>query len=444
MAKPQIEPRILKGFRDLLPNEAAQRIELFEMIRGVFNSACYLPIDTPALEYTEILLGKGSDETDKQLFRFQDQGGRDIALRFDLTVPLARYVSQHRNDLTLPFKRYHIAPVWRAEKPQKGRYREFYQCDFDIIGTKNISSDIDTLITIGNIFEQIGLKYNIRINHRVILNSVIKFYAPDANETAILRIIDKLDKLGIELVKKELIALGSIEEGNVINLLKTITDLKNEKDLNIVFGILDDLLKNIENTSDVLKDCKKLFSTLNNASLKNGSYTYDISIARGLDYYTGIVFETQLVDFPDLGSVCSGGRYDNLALLFSSQELPGVGGSVGIDRLLVALENTQFNFAKEKPTKILITVFSDDLIGEYFKLANTLRANNFSTEIYSGNGKLGNQLKYANKGDFDYAIIIGENEAETNSVIIKDLKTASEDNQHQITQDNIISFFKAK
>jgi histidyl-tRNA synthetase len=228
MAKPQIEPRILKGFRDLLPNEAETRISLFELIREVFTGACYLPIDTPALEFSEILLGKGSDETDKQLFRFKDQGDRDVALRFDLTVPLARFASQHRNEINFPFRRYHIAPVWRAEKPQKGRYREFYQCDFDIIGTKGITSDIETLLLISQIFEKIRLKYKVRLNHRVILNGLIEKFASSKNQTSVLRAIDKLEKLGEEIVTQELIKEAELDHTQATNLLSLISNLKNE------------------------------------------------------------------------------------------------------------------------------------------------------------------------------------------------------------------------
>lgn len=443
MAKPQIEPRILKGFRDLLPNEAGLRLKLFEIIRGVFETSCYSPIDTPALEYTEILLGKGSDETDKQLFRFNDQGGRDISLRFDLTVPLARFASQHRSELNFPFRRYHIAPVWRAEKPQKGRYREFFQCDFDIIGTDSKYADIETLQTVGKIFEKIGLKYRVRINNRKVLNSVIQALAPNAPITDVLRAIDKLEKLGTEVVKEELISKASLDSTKAENLISFVLKVTGETNNQSIVQTVSDVLKNSEAGLKDLNDFSELLNILEEQDLKLGKYVFDLSIARGLDYYTGVVFETQLIDNPSLGSVCSGGRYDNLASLFSSQELPGVGGSVGIDRLMVALEGGNSNyFLTKNNIKVLVCIFSNELAPLSFKVGDILRNLNVPTEIYSSNSKMGAQLKFADKAGFTHAIIIGPDEASSNSVQVKNLTTDSKENQILIPISELGNYFK--
>ena len=441
MSKEHIEARILKGFRDLLPSEAQNRIELFEQIRATFEQSCYLPIDTPALEYSEILLGKGSDETDKQLFRFKDQGDRDIAMRFDLTVPLARYVSQHRNELNFPFRRYHIAPVWRAEKPQRGRYREFFQCDFDIIGSKDISSDIETLITASSIFEKISLPYKLRVNHRQILNSIIKHFAPSSETTSILRAIDKLEKLGEDLVKKELIDAGLSSEtsNDLISFIKTLKNSNNSE----IFKSLHSTLNNDSSCHKAMENLKNTFEAIESNKLNYGTIEFDLTIARGLDYYTGIVFETQLKDYPDLGSVCSGGRYDNLTSLFTRQELPGVGGSVGIDRLLVALEEKNKDQPKKTSTRVLITIFSEDLIKESFKIANILRSSNIHTEVFSSITKIGNQLKYADKNNFSHAIIFGPDELSKNCLQIKNLNSKEED-QTTISLSDLVTFFKNK
>lgn len=440
MARPQIEAKILKGFRDLLPQEAQLRISLFNHIRQIFEDSCYLPIDTPTLEYTEILLGKGSDETDKQLFRFTDQGERDVAMRFDLTVPFARFTAQHRNELQFPFRRYHIAPVWRAEKPQRGRYREFYQCDFDIIGTKDIGSDIETLRTASRVFDTIGLPYVIRINHREILNAVISSFAPNAKATSVLRAIDKLEKLGKETVQRELIdeAALSIDTAHaLINFLLELRTCAQDQ----TFNLIEKQIKANESAFQALDRMKKTFSILQTTSGDKKRFSFDITIARGLDYYTGIVFETQLLEFPDLGSVCSGGRYDNLASLFTSQELPGVGGSVGIDRLLVALNEQKTNLSKNKDFKILVTVFSEELLEESFAVAETLRAAHISTEIYPNISKMGNQLKYADKSGFTHALIIGPEEKEKNIIQIKTL-SETESNKKNIEKSTLLDFFQ--
>ncbi|HMO17075.1 MAG TPA: histidine--tRNA ligase [Oligoflexia bacterium] len=423
----RIEPRILKGFRDELPDEALQRSELFDKIRNIFQLSGFDPIDTPSLEYSEILLGSGSEETDKQLFRFQDQGGRDIALRFDLTVPLARFVSQHANDLTFPFRRHHIAQVWRAEKPQKGRFREFYQCDFDIIGSESAASDIEILMTAHRILKSIGAAYTIRFNHRALLNGILENYCVQNKAVEALRAIDKLEKQGSDAVKKELVLTSNMTEENASLLVETVNNLQNIESPQKILEILANLDINKSESSEEnsfssgLKRISEIISAFENSGIDPTTYKLDLSIARGLEYYTGLVFETKLVDMPEIGSVCSGGRYDNLASMFSSRKLPGVGGSVGIDRLLVALREIDTRTISSQ-TQVLVTMMDQYLLDRYVAISSLLRDAGIRTELYTDFSKLGAQFKYADKKNIPLVLVMGSKEIESGSIVIKDLK----------------------
>jgi histidyl-tRNA synthetase len=421
--KDKIEARILKGFRDELPGDAQERDHLFRSITNIFELSGFSPIDTPALEYTEILLGKGSDETDKQLFRFQDQGGRDIALRFDLTVPLARYVSMHQNELLFPFKRYHIAPVWRAEKPQKGRYREFYQCDFDIIGSKALISDLEILLVVHRFFSSISMPYRVRINHRGLLNGILASFGVEGKITEALRTIDKLEKLGREVVIRELIETADISTKNAESLTQFIYDLKEQSDPGTILGLTKQKCPNNDLLDSSILRVESIFQGLQYAGIPSDASQLDISIARGLDYYTGLVFETQLSEMPSLGSVCSGGRYDNLASLFTNKELPGVGGSIGIDRLLVALREKGHSTGTDTHTKVLVSILDEKYFSTYLSITQQLRDHGIATEIYPEAAKLGAQLKFADKKRIPLVVILGENEFEKNEVQIKDLRS---------------------
>jgi histidyl-tRNA synthetase len=421
--KDKIEARILKGFRDELPGDAQERDHLFRSITNIFELSGFSPIDTPALEYTEILLGKGSDETDKQLFRFQDQGGRDVALRFDLTVPLARYVSMHQNELLFPFKRYHIAPVWRAEKPQKGRYREFYQCDFDIIGSKALTSDLEILLVVHRFFSSISIPYKVRINHRGLLNGVLFSFGVEDKITEALRAIDKLEKLGEEVVIKELIEAANISKNNAESLTSFINDLKGITNPNTILELIKQKCPNNDLLDSSILRVESIFQGLQYAGIPSDSSQLDISIARGLDYYTGLVFETQLTEMPSLGSVCSGGRYDTLASLFTNKDLPGVGGSIGIDRLLVALREKGYSIGADTHTKVLVSILDEKYFSTYLSITQRLRDHGIATELYPEAGKLGAQLKFADKKGIPLVIILGEDEYEKKEVQIKDLRS---------------------
>lgn len=441
--KDKIEARILKGFRDELPRDAQERDHLFRSITRIFELSGFSPIDTPALEYTEILLGKGSDETDKQLFRFQDQGGRDVALRFDLTVPLARYVSMHQNELIFPFKRYHIAPVWRAEKPQKGRYREFYQCDFDIIGSKARTSDLEILLVVHRFFSSISMPYKVRINHRGLLNGILLSFGVEGHLTEALRAIDKLEKLGREVVIKDLIEGAHISSKNAESLTQFIFELKEKSDPGVILELIKQKCTNNELLESSTLRVESIFQGLQYSGVPSDASQLDISIARGLDYYTGLVFETQLIEMPSLGSVCSGGRYDNLTSLFTNKELPGVGGSVGIDRLLVALREKGYAIGADTHTKVLVSILDERYFSTCLSITQQLRDHGIATELYPEAGKLGAQLKFADKKRIPLVIILGEDEYEKKEVQIKDLRTIEgSPGQHTCSIDTISETIK--
>ena len=395
-----IEPRTLKGFRDYLPEQAIPREALIEKARGVFRSYGFLPIDTPALEYEEILTGKGGEESDKQLYRFEDSGGRKVALRFDLTVPLARFVAQHSNELGMPFKRYHIATVWRGENTQRGRYREFMQCDFDTIGTESMVADVETILVIHDLLRAIGIeRFTIRINDRKYLTASLQAAGFADRHAEVLRVLDKRDKVGVDGVVAELQGLG-FEPGRVRELLARL-----DADVDASSGA-----RLLEVRAAVLA-----------AGVDARRIRVDPSIARGLDYYTGIVFETRLDDQPEIGSVCSGGRYDDLAQLYTKERLPGVGASLGLDRLLAAIEAK----ASSSTARLFLPFFDATRLADYLRLAAELRASGVGVELYPEAKKLGAQLKYADRRGFKFALVLGEDEWKSGTSQLKDLASAT-------------------
>ncbi|MBM3965448.1 MAG: histidine--tRNA ligase, partial [Planctomycetes bacterium] len=330
-----IEPRTLKGFRDFLPAAMIPREQLMETARRVYRRYGFSPIDTPTLEYLEILTGKGSEETDRQMYHFTDNGGRKVGMRFDLTVPLARFAAQHIHELGTPFKRYHIAPVWRGETPQAGRFREFVQCDFDTIGTTGVVSDIETALVIHELLQEIGIeRFRIRINNRQILTGLLEQLDLKHASTAVLRALDKLEKVGSDAVRKEL-SDANINESQIQQIF-SFASIRG--DAESVLKQLSSQLAGNELAQSGIDRLNTIRGALKAAGVSADHFEIDVSIARGLDYYTGVVFETTLGDLPEIGSVCSGGRYDNLAELFTKQHLPGIGASLGLDRLLSALE----------------------------------------------------------------------------------------------------------
>ncbi len=411
-----IKPRTLKGFRDFLPAAMIPRERLMETARQVYRSYGYAPIDTPALEHLEILTGKGSEETDRQMYHFVDHGQRPVGMRFDLTVPLARFVAQHIDQLGTPFKRYHIGNVWRGENTQAGRYREFAQCDFDTIGTQSIASDVECVLVIHDLLRSIGFEdFTIRVNNRRVLNGLLDRFDLTDKSTEVLRAIDKVEKAGRAKVIAELETCG-VGDSQVEQILQLVA----------IQGSADEVLKQLQPlvAGNALAESgfahlQDLAQLLSQAGVPETCYRIDPAIARGLDYYTGVVFETSLDEDPGIGSVCSGGRYDNLAELYTKRELPGVGASLGLDRLLAAMERLQMIPAVSTPADLMILNFDRQYLGHYLNLAAQLRRAGFSVEVYCDQKKPGQQFKYADQRGFPACIVAGENEIRAGTVQLK-------------------------
>lgn len=416
-----IQPRTLKGFRDYLPESMIPRERLIDIARKVYRSYGFSPIDTPTLEYLEILTGKGGAETDRQLYRFEDHGGRNVGMRFDLTVPLARFVAQHINTLGTPFKRYHIAPVWRGENTQRGRYREFMQCDFDTIGTLSVAADIETGLVINDLFEEIGFdRFTVHVNNRQVLTGLLEQIGVAEQATAILRSLDKLTKIGPESTANEMVKTAGItaEQAEQVLAITTLAGSNQE-----ILESLKPLVAQSELGTAGIDRLQQILDGLAAGGVPPERIKLDVSIARGLDYYTGVIFETFLDDLPDIGSVCSGGRYDNLAELYTKQQLPGIGASLGLDRLLAAMDELEMIDKVKTPADILVVYFEKDQLNKYLEIAADLRQAGWAVEVFPDAKKLGKQLKYADGRGFQYALIAGGDELQRDVCQIKNLQT---------------------
>ena len=413
------------------------REAIMEVARRVYRSYGFSPIDTPALEYTEVLLGKGGEESDKQLFRFTDNGGRDVAMRFDLTVPFARFAAQHLNEIGVPFKRYHLAPVWRGENTQRGRYREFVQCDFDTIGTDSNSADIETLLVIHDLLSAIGFeRFQIRVNNRLVLNGLLEKLGLADRSAGVLRALDKLHKIGRDGVQSELcdrVQTSAEQSAQVLDFAELV-------------GTPDEILVRLQGmlagnaTGELgVARLRELFHVVNQAGIPADRVALDVSIARGLDYYTGTIYETFLTDDPKIGSICSGGRYDNLAGLFTSQKLPGVGASLGLDRLLAAMESFGMVAQASTPAPVLVTQFDETKVGEYTRIGRLLRQAGLNTEVFPDARGVGKQLKYADKKGFRLAVIAGSDEFAAGVWQVKDLRAGS---QSQVPESQLVDHIR--
>jgi len=432
MNKPLIKPQTLKGFRDYLPSQMIAREHLIGIARDVYRSYGFSPIDTPALEYSEILLGKGGEEADKQMYRFRDQGDRDVALRFDLTVPLARFAAEHLNEIGVPFKRYHIGTVWRADKPQKGRFREFVQCDFDTIGTESIASDIETLLVIHDLMERLGFsRFTVRVNNRLVLNGILEALGLTERASGVLRALDKLPKIGADAVLAEMTGSVGTTAEQAARVLE-IADLAGPADE--VLSRLERPVGKSEQGRLGVERLRQVMSASVAAGVPGERLVIDVSIARGLDYYTGTIYETFLSDLPRIGSVCSGGRYDNLAGLFTSQPLPGVGASLGLDRLLDAMQDLGMLSQAATPAAVLMTVFDEKHLGDYLRAARQLRGAGIATEVYPEAKRIGQQLKYASRKGCRVAVIAGDEEFNNGTWQVKDLDRGE---QHSVAADEL-------
>ncbi len=418
------EPRTLPGFMELLPSEQILFNQMKKTIEESYQKFGFLPIDTPVIELSEVLLAKAGGETEKQIYRF-NKGETDLSLRFDLTVPLAKFVAKNYNDLSFPFRRYQIGKVYRGEKAQKGRYREFYQCDIDIIGDGELSiiNDAELPVVISTTFKNLGFSnFTIKINNRKILNGLYEGLGQKENSVDIMRIIDKIDKIGEEKVRKEISELGVSNE--IVDKLVSFIKIDGTTDEKL--AKLDEM--NIENETyqKGVNELKDVIKYIRMFSLKEENFTVDFTIARGLDYYTGTVYETFLNEYRELGSVCSGGRYENLAENYTDKKLPGVGISIGLTRLFYKLnELGLIKATKKSVADVLIVPMMDDM-KEAIALGTNLRAVGVNTEIYLNDKKIKAKMKYADRLKIPYVIVVGENEVQTNKLKVKNMETGEE------------------
>jgi len=416
------EARTLSGFRDILPDNASIKESMLNNIKEVFKSFGFVPIETPHLEYAEVLIGKGSEEIQKELYRFRDHGDRDVALRFDQTVPLARFVTQHKHTISIPFKRYAIGNVFRGERAQAGRYREFTQCDFDFIGTDSILADMEIIQVINNSLISLGIEnFTIKINNRKILNGLAKYFGIEDKIEDILRIIDKIDKIGEERVKEELSENANLDDKAIEEIIKFIS-IKQEENDNNFFEKISNYKEYNEQMREGIDELEQIFEILSTLDIKKENYKIDFSIARGLAYYTGVVYETILDDLPSIGSVCSGGRYDNLTKSFSDKDnLSGVGASIGLDRLMAALEKLELIKGKNTTADVLILNIDNRYLSNIYKIGEELRKEGIKTEIYPDTMKFKKQMKYANNKGHKFVIIIGEDEVANGEITLKNM-----------------------
>ena len=421
----KIEPRTLPGFMELLPKEQILFNKMKEKIQKSYEKFGFLPIDTPIIEMSDVLLAKAGGETEKQIYRFQ-KGDNDLALRFDLTVPLAKYVTEYYNDLSFPFRRYQIGKVYRGERPQKGRFREFYQCDIDIIGDGELSiiNDAEMPAVIYSTIKDLGFEdFTICINNRKLLSGLFKELDLEDKSVDIMRIIDKIEKIGKENVIECLkdLELSENQINDIINFIE-IEGTTEEK-----INSLEKLNYTNEIFNEGLEELKQVVKYVKVFGVPDSNFKVDLTIARGLDYYTGTVYETFLNEYRELGSVCSGGRYDNLAEYYTDKKLPGVGISIGLTRLFYKLN--ELNALKEEQNsiaKVLVVSMVEDN-SKALEVATALRNKNINAEVYLENKKIKAKFKYADRLAIQYVIVIGEDEIANNTVTLKNMQTGEQE-----------------
>ena len=437
----KIKPRTLPGFMELLPNEQILFNKLKDIIQKSYEKYGFLPLDTPIIEASEILLAKAGGETEKQIYRFE-KGDNDLSLRFDLTVPLAKYVTQYYDKLSFPFKRYQIGKVYRGEKAQRGRYREFYQCDVDIIGDGKLSiiNDAEMPAVIYNTFKELNLgDFTICINNRKLLNGLFESLELKEQSTEILRVIDKIEKIGAGRVRQELLELTNESK---VDTIMTFLNIEGTNDAKL------EALENMQLENEIfemgIEELKEVVKFIRIFGVPEENFKIDLTIARGLDYYTGTVYEVFFNQYKELGSVCSGGRYDNLTEYYSDRKMPGVGMAIGLTRLFYLL--TEYNIVSaenESISEALVVSMTEDY-DVCAKIAEKLREAGIRTQLNIEQQKIGKKFKYADKLNIKNVIIIGEDEIKNNVVTLKNMDTGE---QNTITLEeaiNIISKEEAK
>ena len=422
----KIEPRTLSGFMELLPAPQLKMEKMTETLRRCYSLYGFTPLDTPIIEASEVLLAKGGGETEKQIYRFS-KGDSDLALRFDLTVPLAKYVAQNYGKLSFPFRRYQIGKVYRGERAQRGRFREFYQADIDVIGDGklDIINEAEIPAIIYRCFTELGLKrFKIKVNNRKLLNGFFSLAGMSEKAQDIMHAIDKKDKIGANEVRRILmdeLHMFSHKADDVMDFM-AISGTATE----VMYGL--ERYKGMDETFDLgFEELKSVVKYLGDFGVPEENFAIDLSIARGLDYYTGTVYETEMCDHPEIGSVCSGGRYDDLAGYYTDKKLPGVGISIGLTRLFYVL-NEQGLLSEEtvsSPADVLVIPMTDDP-GPGIAAATSLRSAGIRTQIYCEQKKFKAKLGYADKLSIPYAVLIGEDEINENVVALKDMRSGTQ------------------
>ncbi|HIV61375.1 MAG TPA: histidine--tRNA ligase [Candidatus Butyricicoccus avistercoris] len=422
----KMKPRTLSGFMELLPQKQAQMERMMQTLRETYELYGFYPLDTPVLEASEVLLAKGGGETEKQIYRFQ-KGDTDLSMRFDLTVPLAKYVALHYGQLTFPFRRYQIGKVYRGERAQRGRFREFYQADIDIIGDGqlDIINEAEIPSIIYKTFSKMGLnRFKIRINNRKVLNGFFEMLGLSERSGDVMRTIDKLEKIGADKVRQILLDDCGASENQADEIIKFITISGGTE------GILE-ALKAYEGKNEVLdlgiSELTTVAKYMEQFGVPASHFEIDLTIARGLDYYTGTVYETTMLDHPEIGSICSGGRYDNLAEYYTDKQLPGVGISIGLTRLFFVLEDKNYLAETASPADVMILPMTDDM-GAAIELATRLRDNGIRAQLNCEKKKFKAKITYADKLSIPYVVFIGEDEIKNNIVALKELATGEQTN----------------
>jgi len=439
------KPAIPKGTRDFLPQDVAKRTYIFNTIKSIFQLYGFAPIETPSFELSSTLMGKYGEEGDRLIFRILNSGDKmkkaDIealqndnlpkfanslaekALRYDLTVPFARFVVQHQNELTFPFKRYQIQPVWRADRPQHGRYQEFYQCDADVVGSDSLLYEVELVQIFDAVLTALNLPgFTIQINNRKILSGIAEVSGESEKLIDITVAIDKLDKIGEEGVVKELAEKGV--SAFAIERIQPLFSLSGSNDEKI--ALLTEFLKDSEIGLKGIEELQVVLNHINRIGLKRGEFEVDVTLARGLNYYTGAIFEVKAKDVK-MGSICGGGRYDDLTGLFGLKGVSGVGISFGADRIYDVLnELNLFPAEVTKGLPVLFVNFGEKEAEKCLDLANELRANNIACEVYPSAAKLQKQMKYANDRNVQFVILLGENELNTNSFVLKNMESGEQ------------------
>ncbi len=421
-----IKPRIMKGTRDFLPEDMYIRDKVMEIIKGHFTRYGFRPLATPAMEYYDVLTGKYGEEGEGLIFDMAYKGGKEVALKYDLTVPMCRVIAQYRDKIAMPFKRYQIQPVWRAEKPQKGRLREFYQCDADVVGVKEVSADVEIIALITDIIEDIGFTQSKTfLNHRKLLTGLMEYLGVSAEDIPVaIRILDKIDKVGVEKVMEEFIQTGY--EKGVVEEMFRLTETTDDpiKDLNK----LEDALKGgtgEESASEAINDLKEIFRLLKEIGISRDKVIFSPRLARGLAYYTGTVFET-VVEEPKIGSIAGGGRYDTLIGLFTGVDVPATGMSLGLERIIQVIQELGMMKEATGSVDILICPFGPEDVGASLKIAKEFRKAGISTDVYTSDRRMKKKLKYADRLGVGKVLVVAPDETARGMVRLKDMESGDE------------------